>query len=188
MNLLKNLITETFQKGRKSYGKEIEWNSVTKFIFSANDLPNLQAKNGLDFFGRFDYIEFAHDFAKLGDRKYNVYDEIYDQEAGKVLSYIARYKGKYTFQPVAEDIRAWWLNDADSVYAWIKNCKIEEVKDANSAYAEYKNFCAIWKFEVFTYKYFKKCLSVYNVKTEKVIEGTDDDGEEPDSEEDGDLE
>jgi phage/plasmid-associated DNA primase len=149
MNRLKNMVSNVHQSGRAAFEKRQEWKNTTKFIFTTNTLPALEAPDDEGFFRRFEIIIFdqcfvsdVHDDDSEDPRDLRPYDEILKTEAGQVLSMLARHVCKYDFKPKIADIKHKWLLNSDGVYAFIDDYKMVEITNSDGSYADYVNFCA----------------------------------------------
>ena len=173
MDLLKSIITDKFQSGRKKYGKEVKFQNTWIFFFTSNPpLPKLAQLFDEAFFRRFDMIEFNQQF-KGNDIDYYLYDDIIKHEADQVLSYIVRYIPTYDFKNDWMDIADKWNLMSDTVKRFVADkCYHDETQtvERDSLYSEYISFCNSMQLTEVSKKWFIQTLERMGYICEKLLD------------------
>lgn len=162
MELLKGIIGKPEMAGRPVQGKYQKWYNTMKLVFDTNlnKLPSLADENDDAFWDRWDIIEFEKIFTRE-TADLTIWEDIYTYEGAEVLSSLARYKGKYKFDPDTRYIKDYWLRNSDSVRQWLITETIQDSHEEcpyEMAYLRYSKFCNKYGLHLYQEGSFKRHL------------------------------
>jgi len=188
MDLVKSIITNEFLTGREAYEKSSTWYNTVKAIFDGNKLPQIEDSDDMAFFRRFQIIEFTQKF--VGDNcDKMIADRVYANEAGAVLSYIARYAPTWDYETDATATAEKWLGIADNVRGYIAHKHLLDAGhkdgyiDMYTKYHFYVAYCKTRALKAVSSKTFKARLERAGVEidagecSDETVENTDDGSE-----------
>lgn len=155
MEHIKETITEKYKSGRRAYEKLEEWENTTKFVCATNHLPKIHSYERA-FLRRFKIIHFPTDFTGREDR--TLFDRIYEQEAGDVLSYILQNYSDWNILTVDwHETEYIWRNNSNPVLRFVNEECIEYAdrnSETNLVYNQYIMYCVNEGFVPLSRKYF----------------------------------
>jgi P4 family phage/plasmid primase-like protien len=165
---LKETITEEYKSGRKVYQKLEEWENTTKYLCATNNLPKLHSFKKA-FLRRFKIIHFPTDFTGREDR--TLFDRIYKEEGGAVLSWILQaYQNWDKLTVDWQETNNIWRYSSDNVKRFIDEQVIDmygKSVETNILYKSYVQYCINEEETPISFKYFGRRMTKLGYPAER---------------------